>query len=74
MKLSEKYIQKLDEEIKGEQGIVIEEIQLYGKICTLEANKTFLIDNQTIILQEKYISELSDIVNTLQEIAEKEGL
>jgi hypothetical protein len=37
MKLSEKYLQHLQEEIDGEQGITPEEIKNYGELCKLEA-------------------------------------
>ena len=71
MKLSEKYLEKLNADLEGEQGIVIEEIQTYGTICALEARKTLLVEYQTSFPQDKYISTLAEITTELQEIAEK---
>ena len=75
MKLSEKYIAKINSNlIKGKELYTIAELATYGDIRFLEAQQTLLVSNPAIASQEKYIDKLSEIVNSLQKIAEIEEL
>lgn len=76
MKLSDKYINKIlfpDGKV-AEHGAREDSMELYGKICALEAQKTLLVGNQSYMKHERFIEQLAEVTNALQEIAEKEGL
>jgi len=74
MKLSEKYLFKI--KANQSQGILFtnEELKVYSEIISLEAQQSFLVGHPYSIPQDKQLNLLSDIVNQLQEIAQKENL
>lgn len=72
MNLSEKYLEKLD--VIDSTIPIKDRIMLYGRICSIEARKTCLVENQSRLPNDYYIAELQKVVNELQEIAEQEKL
>lgn len=70
MKLSEKFYEERCERVM----ITHDNIKIYGEICALEAKKTLLVQNQAFMNNDRYIEQLSEATNALQEIAEKEQL
>lgn len=76
MKLSEKYLNKelYPDGKLSDLNISEESIKQYGEICAIEAKKTLLVKNQAFMNNHKYIEQLEEATNALQEIAEREKL
>ena len=76
MKLSEKYLaEKLPHDGLGFMNTVsMDKLKLYAQICALEAQQTLLVSNPSTFPQEKYTDKLAEIVNALQDIAQRENL